>query len=91
MNRQTLISCIVFCTGSSTTFANLALDFVYENDVLTLSIALLTQHVLGKVVHRPAVLDSKLVDELLECSEADDQFEITSGTTMCAYDFYEGM
>lgn len=45
---------------------------------------------LGKVVHRPAKLDQKLVRELMSLADAEDPYETISGKTMCTYDFYEG-
>jgi len=46
--------------------------------------------VLGELNRRPAKLDKKLVEELKELSLPEDPFKVTSGTTMCTYDFYEG-
>ncbi|CAG9836927.1 unnamed protein product [Diabrotica balteata] len=46
--------------------------------------------VLGKVLNRPTELDKQLCDELKSLSQADDDFQIVSGTTMCTDDFYEG-
>lgn len=46
--------------------------------------------VLGKVVTRPASLDTQLIDDLLACSLPSDGFDIVTGTTMCTLDFYEG-
>lgn len=48
-------------------------------------------HVLGKTVHRPAVLDQDLVNELKEIAESElPNYKTVSGRTMCTYDFYEG-
>lgn len=46
--------------------------------------------VLGKTIERPAVVDQKLVSELLNCGLNTDKFKVVRGTTLCADDFYEG-
>ncbi|CAG9772953.1 unnamed protein product [Ceutorhynchus assimilis] len=46
--------------------------------------------ILGKVVKRPAKLEKKLVRELKALATQDDPYDTTTGTTMCAEDFYEG-
>ena len=49
------------------------------------------QHVLGKVVRRPASVDQCLVNELMGCYRPrNDEFDVIAATTMCANDFYEG-
>lgn len=48
------------------------------------------QTVLGKVIHRPALLDKKLARELKALSDVEDPYETVIGKTMCTYDFYEG-
>jgi uridine phosphorylase len=45
---------------------------------------------LGKPVRRPAKLDRRLVRELRALADPEDPYETTTGTTMCANDFYEG-
>lgn len=47
-------------------------------------------HILGKVVSRSCVLDSKLANDIVETSQqAFPQMPIIKGKTMCASDFYE--
>ncbi|CAG9760036.1 unnamed protein product [Ceutorhynchus assimilis] len=46
--------------------------------------------ILGKVLKRPVKLDKKLVRELKALVAQDDPYDTTTGTTMCAEDFYEG-
>lgn len=51
----------------------------------------LAQTVLGKVVHRPAKLDQKLVREFMALADpTQDAYDTVSGKTMCTNDFYEG-
>uniref|UniRef100_A0A914UM93 Nucleoside phosphorylase domain-containing protein n=1 Tax=Plectus sambesii TaxID=2011161 RepID=A0A914UM93_9BILA len=47
------------------------------------------QYVLGQRTERPATLDQKLVQELLEIGSTL-PFPVATGATMCADDFYEG-
>lgn len=50
-----------------------------------------SQTVLGKIIHRPAILDRKLSRELKALSDpTQDPYDVVSGKTMCTYDFYEG-
>lgn len=46
--------------------------------------------ILGKIVHRPAVLDKRLVRELKSLASVDDPYDTIIGKTMCTSDFYEG-
>lgn len=46
--------------------------------------------ILGKIVHRPAILDKRLVRELKSLATHDDPYDTITGKTMCTYDFYEG-
>lgn len=46
--------------------------------------------VLGKPLRRPSIFDMKLVNELKSLRNPNDDYEVVSGTTMCAIDFYEG-
>jgi len=46
--------------------------------------------ILGKLVHRPAILDKHLVTELTALARPDDSYKVVSGKTMCTLDFYEG-
>lgn len=46
--------------------------------------------ILGKIVHRPAVLDKRLVRELKSLASPDDPYDTIVGKTMCTADFYEG-
>uniref|UniRef100_A0A182QKN0 Uridine phosphorylase n=1 Tax=Anopheles farauti TaxID=69004 RepID=A0A182QKN0_9DIPT len=46
--------------------------------------------ILGKIVHRPAILDKRLVRELKSLASSDDPYDTITGKTMCTYDFYEG-
>lgn len=46
--------------------------------------------VLGKIVHRPAILDKRLVRELKSLASQDDPYDTIVGKTMCTSDFYEG-
>ncbi|XP_063912547.1 uridine phosphorylase 1-like [Zophobas morio] len=48
------------------------------------------QKICGKVVKRPAIVDKRLVNELLALSKPEDSFKVVTGATMCANDFYEG-
>lgn len=48
------------------------------------------QQILGKTIHRPAILDQDLVQELKGLARPEDGFETISGKTMCTHDFYEG-
>ena len=48
------------------------------------------QIILGKKVKRPAVLDERVANELLQHICPDDTFEVASGITLCTDDFYEG-
>lgn len=50
----------------------------------------LIQMVLGKAVTRPAVLDSKVAEEIYECGK-DCDFLTMLGGTLCTDDFYEGL
>ncbi|XP_026476382.1 uridine phosphorylase 2-like [Ctenocephalides felis] len=45
---------------------------------------------LGKVEHRPAILDENLAKDIQKMAQDDDPFQTVLGTTMCAHDFYEG-
>ena len=65
--------------------SSLGLCYGVVSDVIYFS-----QHVLGKVVTRPAMLDKELNEELMSCSKSDDDFQVDIGTTMCTLDFYEG-
>ncbi|XP_058830389.1 uridine phosphorylase 1 isoform X1 [Topomyia yanbarensis] len=46
--------------------------------------------ILGKIVHRPAILDKRLVRELKSLASPDDPYDTITGKTMCTSDFYEG-
>ncbi|XP_052864723.1 uridine phosphorylase 1 isoform X3 [Anopheles cruzii] len=46
--------------------------------------------ILGRIVHRPAVLDKKLARDLKAMATNDDPYDTIIGKTMCTYDFYEG-
>jgi uridine phosphorylase len=46
--------------------------------------------ILGKVVSRPSVLDRDLAKELASMGQAEDDFDVLLGKTMCTLDFYEG-
>lgn len=46
--------------------------------------------VLGKLLRRPCIFDKALAQDLKSLSNANDDFQIVTGTTMCALDFYEG-
>lgn len=46
--------------------------------------------ILGKIVHRPAILDKRLVRELKSLASQDDPYDTIVGKTMCTADFYEG-
>lgn len=46
--------------------------------------------ILGKLVQRPALLDSTLVDDLMACARPEDKFSTIKGKTMCTEGFYEG-
>ncbi|XP_016842398.1 uridine phosphorylase 1 isoform X1 [Nasonia vitripennis] len=48
------------------------------------------QHILGKKVCRPAILDRQVVRELKALAHAEDPYDTVSGKTMCTSDFYEG-
>ena len=48
------------------------------------------QVVLGKRVVRSTVLDTRLVQELAQCSADLSEFPTVVGNTMCTLDFYEG-
>ncbi|RWS11726.1 uridine phosphorylase 2-like isoform X1 [Dinothrombium tinctorium] len=47
------------------------------------------QYILGEVVHREAILDQNLVEEVKEISREFTHYETVIGSTMCANDFYE--
>ncbi|XP_076366288.1 uridine phosphorylase 2-like isoform X3 [Tachypleus tridentatus] len=48
-------------------------------------------HVLGKMVQRPAILDSELAKEIKSlANEKFPHYKTVLGRTMCTYDFYEG-
>ena len=55
-----------------------------------LSFASPFQAILGKIVSRPSILDKELVQELVNASRPEDEFQVVSGKTMCTQDFYEG-
>ena len=46
---------------------------------------------LGEVKRRPAKFDKELVQQLKNVGKDGDAFKIHTGTTMCTYDFYEGL
>lgn len=46
--------------------------------------------VLGKLVRRRCVFDKELIDELLSLADSDKSYDVVTGTTLCALDFYEG-
>uniref|UniRef100_A0A2M4BPI6 Uridine phosphorylase n=1 Tax=Anopheles marajoara TaxID=58244 RepID=A0A2M4BPI6_9DIPT len=46
--------------------------------------------ILGKIEHRPALLDRRLAHHLVGLKSPDDPYEAITGKTMCTYDFYEG-
>lgn len=46
--------------------------------------------VLGKPLRRPCVFDKNLVEDLTLLGAPNGDYEVVSGTTMCAIDFYEG-
>lgn len=46
--------------------------------------------VLGKMMHRPARLNRQLVNELKALADPDDPYDVVTGKTMSADDFYEG-
>jgi len=48
------------------------------------------QYILGERTIKPAVLDQGLVEELKQCHPATGEFNVVTGKTMCANDFYEG-
>uniref|UniRef100_A0A6M2DG52 Putative uridine phosphorylase n=1 Tax=Xenopsylla cheopis TaxID=163159 RepID=A0A6M2DG52_XENCH len=45
---------------------------------------------LGKIEHRPTMLDQNLAKEIQQMTKNTDPFQTVLGTTMCAHDFYEG-
>ena len=47
--------------------------------------------VLGRIVTKYPIVNQDILQALLECYEVNDQFECIKGTTMCTYDFYEGL
>nr|CAD7263967.1 unnamed protein product [Timema shepardi] len=46
--------------------------------------------VLGKIMQRPSKLDKRLVRDLKSLADPNDPYDIVTGKTMCAIDFYEG-
>nr|CAD7395428.1 unnamed protein product [Timema poppensis] len=50
----------------------------------------LFQPVLGKIMQRPSKLDKRLVRDLKSLADPNDPYDIVTGKTMCAIDFYEG-
>ncbi|CAH0553327.1 unnamed protein product [Brassicogethes aeneus] len=46
--------------------------------------------IVGNLVKRPAILDQSLVQELKALADPEDPYDVVTGGTMCANDFYEG-
>lgn len=75
--------------GIRTVF-NLLIILISNSTLFIFSLIPLLQTILGKIVHRPAKLDKRLIRELKSLADVEDPYDTVMGKTMCTYDFYEG-